>query len=40
MTSADAEAALRTGDVDLAECDAKRQLLIDAWPKGDPDVHE
>jgi hypothetical protein len=38
MTSADTEGAIRQGDVDLAECDAKRQLLVDAWPKGGPDV--
>jgi hypothetical protein len=40
MSSANSEAGIRQGDLDLAECDAKRQLLIDSWPKGGPDVHE
>ena len=33
MNSADAERALRERDGDLARCDAKRALAIDAWPK-------
>ncbi|MFV3517183.1 hypothetical protein ACNJD8_21470, partial [Mycobacterium tuberculosis] len=32
-TSADAEAAIRTSRADLARCDARRQLLLDAWPR-------
>ncbi|MBB3691441.1 hypothetical protein FHY05_000048 [Sphingomonas sp. BK580] len=34
MSSADMLRAMREGDVSLAECDARRQLLVDAWPKG------
>ena len=33
MTSAQAEGAIRAGDAALFECEAKRQLLIDAWPR-------
>ncbi|MBB5696994.1 hypothetical protein FHR19_000319 [Sphingomonas yantingensis] len=32
-TSAQAEAAIRQGRIDLAACDARRQLAVDAWPK-------
>lgn len=32
-TSADAEATIRTSRADLAQCDARRQLLLDAWPR-------
>ncbi len=33
MTSADAERAIRLGDIVLAECEARRRLLAEAWPK-------
>jgi hypothetical protein len=33
MTSAQAEANISLGDVALADCEAKRRLLIDAWPQ-------
>jgi len=33
MNSAQAERNLQQGDIDLATCDAKRQLAIDAWPQ-------
>ncbi len=33
LTSAGAEGAIRDGDAALAECDAKRRLLIESWPK-------
>lgn len=32
-TSGDAESAIRTGRADLAACDDKRRLLLDAWPR-------
>ena len=32
-TSADAEGAIRTGRADLAACDDKLRLLLDAWPR-------
>ena len=33
MSKAQAERNISLGDVALAECDAKRQLGADAWPK-------
>lgn len=33
MNSAQAERNLQQGDVDLAECEAKRRLAIEAWPQ-------
>lgn len=33
MTRAQAELNLGIADIDLAECEAKRKALIDAWPK-------
>jgi hypothetical protein len=33
MSSAQAERNLSMGDVAIAECEAKRKLLIDSWPK-------
>jgi hypothetical protein len=33
MSSAQAERNISLGDVALAECDAKRQLGVNAWPK-------
>jgi len=32
-SSADSEATIRDGRFDLKSCDAKRQLLLDAWPR-------
>lgn len=32
-TSADAEATIRDGREDLAECDSRRRAAVDAWPK-------
>ena len=32
-TAADAEDAIRSGRLDLAACEAKRRLLLDAWPR-------
>lgn len=34
MSKAQAERNLGQGDVDLADCEAKRRMLYDAWPKG------
>lgn len=31
--SADAEATIRAARADLAACDARRQLAVDAWPR-------
>ena len=33
LSSAQAEAALRDRDVDLAVCDARRKAAVDAWPQ-------
>lgn len=33
MTSAQAEANISLGDVAIADCEAKRRLLVDAWPR-------
>jgi hypothetical protein len=33
MTKAQAEQNLGQGDIDLADCEGKRKMLIDAWPK-------
>lgn len=33
LTSADAEQALRDRDVDLAQCDALRAMLVAGWPR-------
>ena len=32
-TAADAEATIRDGRFDLAQCDAKRRALVDAWAR-------
>jgi hypothetical protein len=32
-TSADDDATIRDGRFDLAECNARRRLLVDAWPR-------
>jgi len=32
MSRADAERAIREGDIALEECERKRRLLWDAWP--------
>lgn len=32
-TSADSEATIRQGRIDLSACDARRQMLLDAWPR-------
>ncbi|MCT8003317.1 hypothetical protein NZL82_15680 [Sphingomonas sanguinis] len=36
MSSADAERAIRNGDIALAACEAKRRLLWSAWPTNTP----
>lgn len=33
MTRADTEGAIRDRALEIADCDLKRRLLIDAWPK-------
>ncbi|MBB5726706.1 hypothetical protein FHS97_002654 [Sphingomonas endophytica] len=33
MTSADMLRVMREGDVALAQCEARRRLLADAWPR-------
>jgi hypothetical protein len=33
MSKAQTERNISLGDVALAECDAKRQLGVDAWPQ-------
>lgn len=33
LSSADAERAIRQGDIDLARCDGLRQLAVEAWPR-------
>jgi hypothetical protein len=35
LSSADVEAIIRDADISVAQCEAKRRLLLDAWPKGD-----
>jgi hypothetical protein len=32
-SSADAEGGIRTRTIDLSSCEAKGQLLLDAWPR-------
>jgi hypothetical protein len=34
LSSADVERVIRLSDAAVAQCEAKRRLLIDAWPKG------
>jgi hypothetical protein len=31
--SADGEATIRVRTIDLATCDARRKLAVDAWPR-------
>lgn len=33
MTAADTEAALRMLMITIADCDGRRALLLDAWPR-------
>jgi hypothetical protein len=40
MSSADAERAIRNGDIALAACEAKRRLLWSAWPTNTPNLRK
>jgi hypothetical protein len=35
MSKAQAERGLAQGDIDLAECEAKRRLAVEAWPQAE-----